>query len=327
MKKNHKILVSIGIVLLLTVTTPGIFFPVKKVINLKVLPKEAMSYSTAINFIKTEQLSEETEILDNLHGFRNSNSEATENIAKLYAEAISYSTAISFIKAGQLSEATKILDNLNGFSNSNSNATEKLAKLNAYKSSNILVEYIDVLRESKLGLPPDLILDYYFNIIPENYNGDLSKEINEYRTQLEQARLKADAYAKSIGYANASAEARANPMANEKALGYRIDLERESTDIPTTLANVGNKIAEIYTTWGGYLDLYMKENPDNTHYNPRQDISKEHKVRVVKMEYPNGLESRYGFFNYALIITVYDARTSELLTSAGQWAHSKPLAK
>lgn len=81
--------------------------------------------------------------------------------------------------------------------------------------------------------------------------------------------------------------------------------------------NEGNKISEINTTWKGFLDSYMKENSNVTDYNPRQDISEDRKVRVVKTEYRNGYDGRAGFYSYALITNVYDENTGELLTSVG----------
>lgn len=85
----------------------------------------------------------------------------------------------------------------------------------------------------------------------------------------------------------------------------------------------GNKIAEMNMTWGEYIDFYLEENSDVTYYNPRTDISKSREVRVVKTEYPNGLESKAGFYHYALIIQVYDEKTGELLTSAGHYTDKK----
>jgi len=93
-----------------------------------------------------------------------------------------------------------------------------------------------------------------------------------------------------------------------------------TTPTPT---NKGTEIAEINTTWKGFLDSYMKENPDVKDFNPNKDISKDQKVRVVKIEYLHGLESKNGFYNYALITNVYDSKTSELLSSAGYYANSK----
>lgn len=87
--------------------------------------------------------------------------------------------------------------------------------------------------------------------------------------------------------------------------------------------NNGTEIAEINTTWNGSLDSYMKENPGVKDFNPNKDISKDQKVRVVKIEYLHGLESKNGFYNYALITNVYDSKTSELLSSSGYYANSK----
>ena len=89
----------------------------------------------------------------------------------------------------------------------------------------------------------------------------------------------------------------------------------EVDNIPETKTDEGNKLSEINTTWGEFLDLYMKENHQVTNYNPRQDVNKDHKVRVVKTEYPNGLKSMVGVFRYVIITRVYDTKTDELLTS------------
>ena len=93
--------------------------------------------------------------------------------------------------------------------------------------------------------------------------------------------------------------------------------------VPFVKGKTGNKVAEINTTWGEFLDLHMKENPQEEYYNPNQNINKDRKVQVIKAEYPNGLESKAGFFNYALITRVYDAKTRELLTSEGVYRDKK----
>jgi len=85
------------------------------------------------------------------------------------------------------------------------------------------------------------------------------------------------------------------------------------------ITDKGNKLLDITTTWGDYLSLYMKGNPQVTYYNPRQDIDKTNKVRVIKIEYPNGLESMVGYVKYALVYRVYNIDTGELLTSAGDY--------
>lgn len=96
-----------------------------------------------------------------------------------------------------------------------------------------------------------------------------------------------------------------------------------SNDISQIKTNENNKISEINMTWGEFLDLYLKENPQVKYYNPRTDINIDHKVRVVKIEYPNGLESKAGFYSYALITEVYEAKTGELLTSAGEYKNKR----
>lgn len=57
----------------------------------------------------------------------------------------------------------------------------------------------------------------------------------------------------------------------------------------------GHVLLEFNTTWVEYLDWYLKENSDTAYYNPRPDLEKERKVRVVKTEYPKGLESKNGY--------------------------------
>lgn len=84
-------------------------------------------------------------------------------------------------------------------------------------------------------------------------------------------------------------------------------------------SNEGHKLSEIDTTWGEFLNSYMKENPQIKDYNPRQDITKEHEVKVIKTEYTDGVFTKGGYFKYGLITNVYDEKTGELLTSAGQY--------
>ena len=84
----------------------------------------------------------------------------------------------------------------------------------------------------------------------------------------------------------------------------------------------GKTILEVDTTWGECLNSYIKET--NTEYdNPKQDISDDHKVRVVKIEYINGIECKGGFYNYGLITQIFDEKTGELLTSLGHYADNK----
>ena len=67
------------------------------------------------------------------------------------------------------------------------------------------------------------------------------------------------------------------------------------------------KILEVDTTWGECLNSYVKET-DTEHDNPRRDISDDHKVRVVKIEYTNGIECKGGFYNYGLITQIFDEK-------------------
>lgn len=60
MKKNHKILISIGIVLVVAIMF-GVIFQVNK----------GKSYAAAISFIKVGQLSEANEILNNIKEYKN----------------------------------------------------------------------------------------------------------------------------------------------------------------------------------------------------------------------------------------------------------------
>ena len=89
-----------------------------------------------------------------------------------------------------------------------------------------------------------------------------------------------------------------------------------------TKANEGKKILELNTSWGDYLDSYMKDGNDE-YYNPRQDISNDHKVRVIKMEYSDGIECKNGFYKYGLITQVFDNQTGELLNSVGYYTNNK----
>lgn len=79
---------------------------------------------------------------------------------------------------------------------------------------------------------------------------------------------------------------------------------------------------EFNTTWKGYKTWYLKSHiDDSTYYNPipGKSITDNHKVRVVKTEYPDGYESKAGFFPKASIIVVYDAKTGGVLTSVGHY--------
>lgn len=82
------------------------------------------------------------------------------------------------------------------------------------------------------------------------------------------------------------------------------------------------KILEVETTWGECLNSYLKET-NTEHDNPRQDISADHKVRVAKIEYTNGIECKGGFYNYGLITQIFDEKTGELLTSVGYYTDNK----
>lgn len=85
----------------------------------------------------------------------------------------------------------------------------------------------------------------------------------------------------------------------------------------------GIKKVKINTTWEGYIDLYMEGNTNIKYYSPRQDIENSRKVRVVKTEYLKGAESKVGFYNYAVVFEVYDARTGEYLTAASDFSNKR----
>lgn len=85
--------------------------------------------------------------------------------------------------------------------------------------------------------------------------------------------------------------------------------------------NKGKNIAEVTTTWGEFLELYIKETKE--YYNPRQNISKDHKVRVVKTEYANGCQTKAGFYSYGLITQIFDEKTGELLNSVGEYKNGR----
>jgi len=97
-----------------------------------------------------------------------------------------------------------------------------------------------------------------------------------------------------------------------------IDEVPSSTDLQTK-ANEGKKISDVKTTWKGFIDSYLKEHPDIKYFKPRDDIKEDLKVRVVKTEYGNGYDDKAGHYSYALITTVYDEKTGELLTSSGEY--------
>jgi hypothetical protein len=115
-------------------------------------------------------------------------------------------------------------------------------------------------------------------------------------------------------------DSRANSVANSILTDNKSKVTKADTDSQNK-TNEGKKIAEVNTTWGEFLDSYMKETKE--YYNPRQDISKDHKVRVVKTEYANGIEMKNGFYSYGLITQILDEKTGELLNSIGEYKNNK----
>lgn len=85
----------------------------------------------------------------------------------------------------------------------------------------------------------------------------------------------------------------------------------------------GRLIYEEKMTWGEFLDFYIKENPIVTDFNPEPNISKGIEVQVVKIEYPNGLMSLNGFYNYAIVTRVFDAKTGKDFFSEGKYRNKK----
>jgi len=82
------------------------------------------------------------------------------------------------------------------------------------------------------------------------------------------------------------------------------------------------KILDVDTTWGECLNSNIKET-NTEHDSPRQDISDDHKVIIVKIEYANGIECKGDFYNYGLITQIFDKKTGELLTSVGYYTDNK----
>jgi hypothetical protein len=85
-----------------------------------------------------------------------------------------------------------------------------------------------------------------------------------------------------------------------------------------------NSSVETKTTWGEFLAGYVKDNPNVKFYNPNPQIPTGHEIRVVKTEYPNGLESKAGFYPYATVISVFDMKTGNILTSIGEYREESP---
>lgn len=120
----------------------------------------------------------------------------------------------------------------------------------------------------------------------------------------------------SLARSNSTAQSvNTNIMANKITTNTKADINFQ------TKANEGQKISEINTTWGEFIDSYIKETKE--YYNPRQDISKDLKVRVVKTEYVNGIEAKAGFYGYGLITQIFDEKTGELLNSIGEYKDKK----
>lgn len=95
-----------------------------------------------------------------------------------------------------------------------------------------------------------------------------------------------------------------------------------------SVANINSpkekKIVDKVMTWGECLELYsgtyFYEYPNA---NPRQDIIKDHKVRVLITEYPKGVECKNGFYNYGITCNVFDTKTKENLASVGFYKDKK----
>lgn len=97
-------------------------------------------------------------------------------VAQEIKNASAYANAKNLIKEGNLSEAEKSFQDLKG-----------------YKDADIILQYVRALEESKQKSPNYELIAVYFDPVPTNYKGDLSKEINEFQIQL---KIKQDALLK-----------------------------------------------------------------------------------------------------------------------------------
>jgi hypothetical protein len=61
-------------------------------------------------------------------------------------------------------------------------------------------------------------------------------------------------------------------------------------------------------TWGKYLNDEKKEE--------FTQVSSNRMVKVIKTEYPDGLDTKAGFYGNATLTSVFDAETGNLLESS-----------
>lgn len=101
--------------------------------------------------------------------------QTNKTLTTLNTEESNYEHAISMIQDHQISEAKKILEGLNG-----------------YKNSDNLLEYVnalDVMEKDSANYNYGL---NYLSKIPNDYTGELYKEISDYRNELTQIKKKND---------------------------------------------------------------------------------------------------------------------------------------
>ena len=66
----------------------------------------------------------------------------------------------------------------------------------------------------------------------------------------------------------------------------------------------------VFKTWSNHIS---EDDPNNKDINFQIDPNRN--VWVVKTDYPNGIETKAGFYDKATLITVFDAETGQLLKS------------
>lgn len=93
-------------------------------------------------------------------------SHLNKTLASSKKKKFDYSKALHSIKEEKFADAKKSFDNLQG-----------------YKNTNTMLLYVRALEELKRNPPDYALIVNYLRLIETNYNGDLSNEIRELRSQ------------------------------------------------------------------------------------------------------------------------------------------------
>lgn len=87
-----------------------------------------------------------------------------------------------------------------------------------------------------------------------------------------------------------------------------------------------HKISSEIKTWKQHLEKEQEGNAKNLQISPNR------KVRVIKTEFPDGIDTKAGFYDKAILTSIFDAETGNFLgsTTTGEYKgksdsnHSQP---